>query len=135
MRKNLSDTMKSIYNESGLQMDSFRHFCPEHIGMLIFIAVAITAGLLFMRNLSKQKVSIAVILLSIAALAGEVVQDILLIREGGDIIGFLPLHLCNLGLFVNLIAVLSRGKIQSFFAEISLVLILPGSVAALIFPD
>ena len=135
MRKNLSDTMKSIYNESGLQMDSFRHFCPEHIGMLIFIAVAITAGLLFMRNLSKQKVSIAVILLSIAALASEVAQDVLLIREGGDIIGFLPLHLCNLGLFVNLIAVLSRGKIQSFFAEISLVLIMPGSVAALIFPD
>ena len=116
-------------------MDSFQHFCPEHIGMLIVIAAAITAGLLIMRKLSEKKASVAVILLSIAVLVGETVQDILLISEGGDFISFLPLHLCNLGIFVNLIAALTRGKIQSFFAEVSLVLIMPGSVAALLFPD
>lgn len=116
-------------------MDSFQHFCPEHIGMLIVIAAAITAGLLIMRKLSEKKASVAVILLSIAVLVGETVQDILLISEGGDFISFLPLHLCNLGIFVNLIAALTRGKIRSFFAEVSLVLIMPGSVAALLFPD
>lgn len=127
--------MKSINNESGLQMDSFRHFCPEHIGMLIVIAAVITAGLLIMRKLTEKKTDVAVIILSIAVLAGETVQDILLVKEGGDIIGFLPLHLCNLGIFVNLTAAFTRGKIQSFFAEVSLVLIMPGSVAALLFPD
>ena len=116
-------------------MDSFQHFCPEHIGMLIVIAAAITAGLLIMRKLTEKKTAVAVIILSIAVLAGETVQDILLVKEGGDIIGFLPLHLCNLGIFVNLIAAFTRGKIQSFFAEVSLVLIMPGSVAALLFPD
>ena len=116
-------------------MDSFKHFCPEHIAMLIIIAVAITAGLLIMRKMSDTKAGITVILLSLAALAGEIVQDYLLVKEGGDLIGFLPLHLCNLGIFVNLIAAFSRGKIQLFFAEVSLVLIMPGSVAALLFPD
>lgn len=116
-------------------MDSFQHFCPEHIGMLIVIAAAITAGLLIMRKLTEKKTAVAVIILSIAVLAGETVQDILLVKEGGDIIGFLPLHLCNLGIFVNLTAAFTRGKIQSFFAEVSLVLIMPGSVAALLFPD
>ena len=116
-------------------MDSFQHFCPEHIGMLIVIAAAITAGLLIMRKMPSKKATVTVIILSIAVLAGETVQDILLVKEGGDIIGLLPLHLCNLGIFVNLIAAFTRGKIQSFFAEVSLVLIMPGSVAALLFPD
>lgn len=116
-------------------MDSFQHFCPEHIGMLIVIAAAITAGLLTVRKMSDTKAGITVILLSLATLAGEIVQDYLLVKEGGDLIGFLPLHLCNLGIFVNLIAAFSRGKIQLFFAEVSLVLIMPGSVAALLFPD
>ncbi|SDY00791.1 Integral membrane protein (intg_mem_TP0381) [Ruminococcaceae bacterium YAD3003] len=68
-------------------------------------------------------------------LLGEIIQDILLIRDGGNLIEFLPLHLCNLGIFVNLAAAFSKGKIQSFFAEISVVLIMPGTAGALIFPD
>ena len=116
-------------------MDTFSHFCPEHIGMLIGIAAAITAGLLILRRSSDRNALIAVRILLVIVLLGETVQDILLVKEGGDIMGFLPLHLCNLGIFVNLAASLTRGKIQSFFAEISLVLIMPGSLSALLFPD
>ena len=116
-------------------MDSFSHFCPEHIGMLITIAAAVTAGLLFLRKSSEKNASSVLCLLSVLAFAGEVIQDILLVSEGGDILGFLPLHLCNLGLFVNLAASFTRGKIQSFFAEISLILIMPGAIGALLFPD
>ena len=116
-------------------MDTFTHFCPEHIGMLITIAVAVTAGLLVSRRFSGSKTDIVLTVLSVIILAGETVQDILLVNEGGNIIGFLPLHLCNLGIFVNLAAVFTRGKVQAFFAEISLVLIMPGSVGALLFPD
>ena len=116
-------------------METFSHFCPEHIGMLIAIAVAVTAGLLFLRRSSEKNASSVICILSVLAFAGEVIQDILLVNEGGDIMGFLPLHLCNLGLFVNLAASFTRGKIQSFFAEISLILIMPGAVGALLFPD
>ncbi len=116
-------------------MDSFSHFCPEHVGMLITIAAAVTAGLLFLRKSSEKNASSVLCLLSVLAFTGEVIQDILLVSEGGDILGFLPLHLCNLGLFVNLAASFTRGKIQSFFAEISIILIMPGAIGALLFPD
>ena len=116
-------------------MDSFEHFCSEHIAMLIAIAVTVTIVLLFARKLSDKNALLLIRILSVTVLLGELIQDILLIRDGGDIIEFLPLHLCNLGIFVNLAASFTRGRIQSFFAEISAVLILPGSIAALLFPD
>ncbi|MBR3246942.1 MAG: YwaF family protein [Clostridiales bacterium] len=116
-------------------MDSFTHFCPEHTGMLIFIAAAVTAGLLILRKSSDRTAMITAAVLSVLTLTGETVQDILLVSEGGDIMGFLPLHLCNLGIFVNLAASFTRGKTQQFFAEISMLLIMPGSAGALLFPD
>lgn len=116
-------------------MNTFSHFCPEHIGMLIAIAAVITVVLLLLWRSSDEKTLTAVRVLSVIVLIGETVQDILLVREGGDIIEFLPLHLCNLGIFVNLAASFTRGKVRSFFAEISLILIMPGSVGALLFPD
>ena len=118
-----------------IDMDSFSHFCPEHTGMLITIAVAATAGLLILRKSPDRHADTAAHILSVAVLIGETVQDILLVSEGCDIMGFLPLHLCNLGIFVNLIASFSKNKVRSFFAEISLMLIMPGSVGALLFPD
>lgn len=116
-------------------MTTFSHFCPEHTGMLVFIAIAITTGLLLVRRSSSKNALTAALILSIVTLAGEAVQDILLVREGGNILDFLPLHLCNLGIFVNLLASLTRGKVRAFFAEVSLVLIMPGSIGALLFPD
>ena len=116
-------------------MDTFSHFCPEHTGMLTAIAVLITSGLLILRRSSDRKALTAVRILSLIVLAGETVQDILLVKEGGNLMSFLPLHLCNLGIFVDLAASFTRGKVRAFFAEISLVLIMPGSVSALLFPD
>ena len=116
-------------------MNEFEHFCTEHIVMLISIAVIITAGLLIARKVSDRKAMYAARLLSVVVLLGEIIQDILLISEGGNLIDFLPLHLCNLGIFVNLAASFSRGRIQSFFAEIGIVLLMPGAVGALLFPD
>lgn len=116
-------------------MTTFSHFCIEHVCMLVFIAIAITAGLLLIKRSAEKHALTAALILSVLTLAGELTQDILLVREGGSIVDFLPLHLCNLGIFVNLLASLTRGKVRAFFAEVSLVLILPGSIGALLFPD
>ena len=116
-------------------MDSFERFSPEHLGTLLVIAIAITIGLLLIRKGSDKSVQTLSRILPVLVLLGEIIQDILLIRDGGNLIEFLPLHLCNLGIFVNLAAAFSKGKIQSFFAEISVVLIMPGTAGALIFPD
>ena len=116
-------------------MNEFEHFCPEHIVMLISIAVLITAGLLIARKISERAFLNTARILSIVVLCGEILQDILLIRDGGSFIDFLPLHLCNLGIFVNFAASFTRGRVQSFFAEVAIVLLMPGAVAALLFPD
>lgn len=116
-------------------MNEFEHFCPEHIIMLISIAVLITAGLLIARKVSDRAAMNAARILSVVVLCGEILQDILLIKDGGSLIDFLPLHLCNLGIFVNLAAAFSRGRLQTFFAEIAVVLLMPGAVGALLFPD
>lgn len=117
------------------KMTSFSHFCPEHIGMLVLIAAATATGLLLIRRSSEKAAVRAALVLSTAALAGELVQDVLLVKEGYNVPEFLPLHLCNLGLFVNILASVTRGRVRAFLAEVSLVLILPGSVGALLFPD
>ena len=116
-------------------MRYFEHFCPDHIFMLVLITAVIVTGLFFAQKLSSSGFDKLARILSLSVLAGEILQDILLIRDGGNFIEFLPLHLCNLGIFVNIIASFTRGKISSFFAEISLVLIMPGALGALLFPD
>ena len=116
-------------------MTTFTHFCPEHLGMLLFIAIAVISGLLLIRRSSEKNALRTALILSVATLIGELTQDILLLNEGYDILNILPLHLCNIGIFVNLLASITPGKLRSFFAEVSLVLILPGSLGALLFPD
>ena len=116
-------------------MTTFSHFGPEHIGMLITIAVIVAAGLLITRRSSGKNAQRTALILAVITLAAELFQDFLLVREGGNIINFLPLHLCNIGIFVNLLAALTKAKFQSYFAEVSLVLIAPGSLGALLFPD
>lgn len=116
-------------------MTTFSHFCPEHIGMLIVIAIAVTIGLLVLRRSSEDHARKAAIILSVALFLGEALQDLFLLSEGRNYLDLLPLHLCNIGIFVNLLASLTKGRLQSFFSEISLVLIMPGAVGALLFPD
>ena len=118
-----------------MKMRYFEHFCPDHIFMLILITIIIAVGLFFTRKLSSSRFIILARTLSLIVLAGEILQDILLIRDGGYFMYFLPLQLCNLGIFVNIAASFTRGKISSFFAEISLVLIMPGALGAILFPD
>ncbi len=95
-------------------MTTFSHFGPEHIGMLITIAVIVVAGLLITRRSSGKNAQRTALILAVITLAAELFQDFLLVREGGNIINFLPLHLCNIGIFVNLLAALTKGKLQSY---------------------
>lgn len=66
----------------------------------------------------------------------EISKQILLAIQGNSNIGALPLHLCGLGAYVFLLAEYLPGRrMKNAFREISVVLILPGSVAALLMPD
>ena len=66
----------------------------------------------------------------------ECFKDLFLIRAGHFSVGYLPLHLCSLGVFVFLLSSLSKtARWKGIFGEIAVTLILPGSIAALLFPD
>lgn len=116
-------------------MDYFTHFCKEHVFMLAVITIVITAGLIFFSKLSEKAFKIALRVIATVLVLAEAILVTLLIRDGETLLNCLPLHLCNIGIFINLTAAFTRGKVQSFFAEISLVLNMPGAIGALLFPD
>lgn len=116
-------------------MNEFEHFCTGHLIILGIILLSTVILAVLAHRLPARKADFLIKLLSILALSGECIQDILLTLEGGNILDYLPLHLCNLGLFVNVIASFCPVRIRAFFSEVSLVLIAPGSVFALITPD
>ena len=72
---------------------------------------------------------------SVLLLSLEIIQDIYLYAEDLPLADHLPLHLCGLGIFVNLIGAFSDSRFAAALREVSLVLIAPGAVFALLFPD
>jgi uncharacterized membrane protein YwaF len=73
----------------------------------------------------------AVVLLSL-----ECLKDILLLSVGAFNIGFLPLHLCGLSIFVYLVYAFSHhGKFRDLTGEVIYTLCLVGTLGALLFPD
>ena len=66
----------------------------------------------------------------------ELFKDGFLVHTGHFGVGYLPLHLCSLGLFVFIAASLAgTDRWRMIWGEIACVLILPGTIAALLFPD
>ncbi|MBR1797397.1 MAG: YwaF family protein [Clostridiales bacterium] len=116
-------------------MDGFEHFCTGHLIILGLCPVFTFLATLATVKASDKLAGIVIKAMSIITLALEILQDILLTLEGGNIMNYLPLHLCNLGLFVNIIASFSYGRVRGFFSEVSLTLIAPGALLALITPD
>lgn len=132
----------------------YEHFCKEHIAMILAIASIITGVLYWCRKADRKhradatdpdgklsnKHGIAPSLkvariLAVVLFFAELIQDILAYREGFPIKSILPLHLCNMGIFIHLLSSFTKGKVASFFSEISLVLIMPGALGAILFPD
>ena len=72
---------------------------------------------------------------AVVLIALEVLQDVYLLSQGETVLYHLPLHLCGLGIFTNLIGAFSDGKFAVYLREVSLMLIAPGAVFALLFPD
>ena len=62
----------------------------------------------------------------------EILRDLYLVSIGKYSVGYWPLHLCGLALFVHLAFVYSHNKI---LGEVSFALILPSAAAALLFPN
>ena len=117
-------------------MIRYPHFGTTH---LLFLAAVCTAVLILLRFFLRQdRTGRERIIRTIPVLMAvmELCKDLYLFQKGLFGIGYLPLHLCSLGIPVFLLAVyLPSDRWRRIFGEIALVLILPGSLCALLFPD
>ena len=114
----------------------YERFSLQHFITLFALFILIAAALILFGKLEekqKKRILAAIPLLMILL---ECTKDSFLLYRGYFGVGYLPLHLCSLGIFVFLAASLSRSlRWKKIFGEIAVTLILPGSIAALIFPD
>lgn len=66
----------------------------------------------------------------------EAVKDLFLVAIDRFSIGYLPLHVCSIGIFIFLLReYLPWKRGRQYFGEVAVTLIMPASVAALIFAD
>ena len=114
----------------------YEHFSLPHLSTLMILAALIIFGVLVFRTWAAHRQDRILRTLPFGMIGLELLKDCFLIHGGVFDVGYLPLHLCSLGVFVFLLAGLSRShNWRRIFSEISVTLILPGSVAALLFPD
>ena len=99
---------------------------------LLFVLCGLKAFLqLGFRNRKKVLKAIPVVMFLM-----EIFKDCFLIRVHRFGLGFLPLHICSIGIFIFLLReYIPSRRIKDFCGELSYVLIMPASFAALFFPD
>lgn len=75
-------------------------------------------------------------LIPVVMLLMELFKDAFLISVHRFSVAYLPLHVCSIGIFIFLLREYLPWKwAKDFFGELAYVLIMPGSIAALLFPD
>ena len=114
----------------------FSYFGPKHLAALAIIAVAIAACCLVFRRLSEKGRDRMLKGIALLTAGGEVVKDGFLAIIGRMGMEYLPLHLCSFAIVVFLAhAFLPDSRLRGALGEISWCLLMPGSMAALLFPN
>ncbi len=101
---------------------------------ITLVAVAVAAGLF--RRLDDRKQVRFLKVLPLVMVALEVFKDLFLVSIHRFGLGYLPLHVCSIGVFVFLFReYIPWKRAKDVLGEIAFVLIMPASLAALIFAD
>ncbi|MBQ9061180.1 MAG: YwaF family protein [Firmicutes bacterium] len=114
----------------------YGRFSMEHWITLFVIAVLIVCAVFWFSRRDEEIRSRIMKIIPVCMVFQEAFKDGFLVRTGHFGPGYLPLHLCSLGVFLFLLIAFCRSeKWKAVFSEIAVILILPGSIAALLFPD
>ncbi len=109
------------------------------VAHLLCVAATLLVALiliLIIRRLVEKKQKTFLKAVPIFMVLLELFKDGFLIRVHRFGIGYLPLHVCSIGIFVFLLReFLPWKKAKDLFGEVAFMLIMPGAMAALIFPD
>ena len=134
--------VKNIFEYFWKQQDDI----PTGMGYPLFgaahlLSVAVTLLLMiflifFILRLQNNKQRQFLKKLPVFMLGMEAFKDIFLVSVGRFGIGYLPLHICSIGIFVFLLREWLPWKwAKDVLGEISYIIIMPASVAALLFAD
>ncbi len=130
--------MKYFWLEKSLlpQKMGYELFSSKHIiSLIILIAINIILYSAFCR-LDGKKQDIFLKVCALALPIVEVFKIIVLIIEGVFDAQYFPLYLCSIGIFIFPVATFAKHKIISVYAaETGLLMVIPGSVMALLFPN
>ena len=111
-------------------------FGPEHL-----VSVGITLGMVVIlcfcfKRLNKKAQKAILKLIPIVMVILEAWKDLFLVSVHRFGLGYLPLHICSIGIFVFLLReYLPFEKAKAVFGEVAFVLILPASLFALFDAD
>ncbi len=130
--------MKGLFQYYFTYMDDlpagtgFPMFGKVHVAWLVCIAAAIVVCTFCFLRLKDRGQKRFLWALAIILLAMEAYRETVLVVTGSWEFGLLPLHLCGLAIFIEVLYVIFP---KAFFGEVSCVLCLPGAASALLFPD
>ncbi|MCR5740477.1 MAG: YwaF family protein [Lachnospiraceae bacterium] len=111
-------------------------FGKEHIISTSVTLVAVVLIVLFYLKLDKKKQTMILKVIPLFMVFLEAFKDLFLVLINRFGLWYLPLHVCSIGIFVFLLReFLPWKKAKEIFGEVAVILIMPGSLAALIFPD
>lgn len=128
--------MKSIYFTPESQMpkgSGFQMYGPQHLLMLGILGLWTAAVLLWLRRQSRAQQNRVMRVTAGVMLGMEVLKDFLLGCIGAFSIGYLPLHLCSIAMFVCLYQ--GAHPNSKACGQILYSVCFPGAMCALLFPD
>ena len=113
--------------------DGFSLFGWQHLLMLAVLGTYTVLSLRWMCRLSEQRLNRLLRVLGGVMLGLEVLKDFILAVIGAFSIGYLPLHLCSLAMFVCLYY--GAHPRSNSCGQILYSVCFPGAMCALLFPD
>lgn len=116
----------------------FGLFSRQHFAALLCCALGIAAVLRFFLKFSKKRQDAFLKTVALSLLTGNLLRDLFLLAVHRMSLAYLPLHLCSFAIFVYLLQAFLPDRFLFFrkaLGEIGLVLLMPGTICALIFPD
>ena len=111
-------------------------FGKEHIASTAITLLIVVLFICIFRKQNDKTRSRILKLIPVFLVLLEAFKDLFLVSVGRFGKWYLPLHVCSMGIYVFMLSeYLPWKKAKQVFGEIALVLIMPGALAALIFPD
>lgn len=111
----------------------FRLFGWQHLGMLLLLSLWTAGSLRWMRRSQPEEVNRALRATGWVMLWMEIAKDFILGWIGAFSVGYLPLHLCSLAMFVCMYY--GAHPKSDACGQILYSVCFPGALCALLFPD